>query len=238
MTRATVHVLCAGAVKHAFTALAGRFEQDTGQRVNCTFAAVGSLLRQHAEGAKADVLLLSRPAIDGLVSLGKVLRPVFNVGTVGVGVAVRSGSTRPDLSSPGLLRGALLGALSLSYGDPAHGDSSGVHFAKVIAQLGISDAVAGKTRLAPSGLAVAELVRDGHVAIGATQASVIAACRGVDLAGLLPSELQHFTTYACGVAADADARERAQQLLDYLRTERAREVFANSGFSVAADVDG
>jgi molybdate transport system substrate-binding protein len=197
---------------------------------------VGALLRQHAQGEKADLLLLSRPAIEGLVTQGKVLRPVFDVGTVGVGIAVRSGSVRPDLSSPDSLRSALLGALSLSYGDPAHGDSSGVHFAKVIAQLGISDAMAGKTRLAPSGLAVAELVRDGHVAIGATQASVIAACRGVDLAGLLPGELQNFTTYACALAADAQTPGEAQRLLDYLRTDRAREVFANAGFAVGAKV--
>jgi molybdate transport system substrate-binding protein len=228
MTPLTLHALCAGAAREAFTTLAGRFERDTGHSFKSTFAAVGTLLRQHAEGARADFLLLNRPAMDGLVLQGKVLAPLFDVGTVGVGVAVRSGSTRPDLSSPDLLRAALLDAPSLSYGDPSHGDSSGVHFAKVIAQLGISDAVADKTRLAPSGLAVAELVRDGHAAIGATQASVIAACPGVELAGLLPSELQQFTTYSCGCAADAHAPEAARQLLEYLRTDRAREVFANS----------
>ena len=132
----------------------------------------------------------------------------------------------------------MLAAPSLSYGDPAHGDSSGVHFAKVIAQLGIADAVTGKTRLAPSGLAVAELVRDGQVALGATQASVIAACRGADLAGLLPGELQNFTTYACALAADAQAPDQARRLLDYLRTAQARETFAEAGFSVAANVRG
>ena len=238
MTPLTLHVLCAGAVKHAFTALASRFEQDTGHRVKCTFAAVGTLVRQHGEGARADLLLLNRPAIDRLVSQGKVLPPVFDTGTVGVGIAVRSTSTRPDLSSPESLRAALLDAPSLSYGDPAHGDSSGVHFAKVIAQLGIADAVAAKTQLAPSGLAVAERVRDGHVAMGATQASVIAACPGIELAGLLPGELQQFTTYAGGCAADARAPEAARQLLDYLRSDHAREIFANSGFSIAADARG
>jgi molybdate transport system substrate-binding protein len=176
MTPGTLHVLCAGAARHAFTALAGSFERASGHRFKCTFAAVGSLVRQHAEGARADFLLLNRPAMDALVSQGKALAPLLDVGTVGVGIAVRSGSTRPDVSSPELLRAALLDAPSLSYGDPAHGDSSGVHFAKVIGQLDISHAVADKTRLAPSGIAVAELVRDGHVAIGATQASVIAAC--------------------------------------------------------------
>jgi molybdate transport system substrate-binding protein len=232
MKTATVHVLCAGAVKHAFTALASCFEQETGQSVHCTFGAVGALLQQHAQGARADILLLSRSAINTLVSQGKVIQPAFDVGIVGVGVAVRSGSPRPDLSSPDALRKALLDAPSLSYGDPAHGDSSGVHFAKVIAQLGLSRALAAKTRLAPSGIAVAEQVRDGHVAIGATQASVIAACPGVDLAGLLPGELQNFTTYACGLAAGAQASEEARGLLECLRTERARAVFAKSGFSV------
>jgi molybdate transport system substrate-binding protein len=194
MTSSTIHVLCAGAVKHAFTQLAGRFERDTGHSVKCTFAAVGTLVRQHAEGAKADFLLLNRPAIDALLSQGKVMAPVVDAGTVGVGIAVRSGSPRPDLSSPESLRAALLETPSLSYGDPAHGDSSGVHFAKVLERLGITQAVAARTQLAPSGLAVAERVRDGHVALGATQASVIAACPGIELAGLLPAELQQLTT--------------------------------------------
>jgi molybdate transport system substrate-binding protein len=236
MTRQPMHVFCAGAVKHAFLSAAAQFERDSGHSVSCTFAAVGTLLRQHADGEKADFLLLNRPALDGLLSQGKVLAPVFDVGTVGVGIAVRSGSARPDLASSDALRRALLDAPSLSYGDPAHGDSSGTHFSTVIARLGIADAVAGKTRLAPSGLAVAELVRDGHVHLGATQASVIAACSGVELAALLPAELQHFTTYACGCAAQADAPEAAQQLLDYLRTARARETFASSGFMVPGNL--
>ena len=231
MTPVILHVLCAGAARHAFTALAASFERASGHSFKCTFAAVGSLVRQHAQGARADFLLLNRPAMDALVSQGKALAPLLDVGTVGVGVAVRSGSTRPDVSSPDLLRAALLAAPSLSYGDPAHGDSSGVHFAKVIGQLDLSNAVADKTQLAPSGIAVAELVRDGHAAIGATQASVIAACPGVELAGLLPAELQQFTTYTCGCAADADAPQAARQLLEYLHTEHAREVFAGAGFS-------
>jgi molybdate transport system substrate-binding protein len=235
MKPVTLQVLCAGAVRHALTALASRFEQDTGHRVKGTFAAVGTLLRQYEEGAPADFLLLNRPAIDGLVAKGKVLAPVFDVGTVGVGIAVHSTSIRPDLSSPDSLRAALLDAPSLSYGDPAHGDSSGVHFAKVIEQLGIADAVGAKTQLAPSGIAVAERVRDGHAAMGATQASVIASCPGVELAGLLPSGLQQLTTYTAGCAADAHSAQVARQLLDYLRTDHARQIFASSGFSVATD---
>ena len=235
MNRATLHVLCAGAVRHAFSALAASFEQDSGHRLACTFGAVGALMRQHAEGAKADFLLLNRPAMDTLAAQGKVLPPVSDVGTVGVAVAVRSGCPLPNLSSPAALRAALLEAPSLAYGDPAHGDSSGVHFASVLARLEIESAVADKTRLAPSGIVVAEMVRDGQAAIGATQASVIAACPGIELAGLLPAELQQFTTYACGSAAGAQAPQAARQLLDYLRTERAREVFASSGFAPAAD---
>ena len=235
MTPVTLHVLCAGAVKQAFSAVVSRFEQETGHRVKCTFAAVGTLLREHGQGARADLLLLNRPAIDGLLSQGQVLGPAVDVGTVGVGIAVLAGSPRPDLSSPDSLRAALLDAASLSYGDPGHGDSSGVHFAKVITQLAIADALAPKTQLAPSGLAVAEWVRDGRVALGATQASVIAACPGIELAGLLPGALQQFTTYAAGCAGGAYAPEAARQLLEYVRSDRARSVFANSGFSVAAD---
>jgi molybdate transport system substrate-binding protein len=231
MTPATLDVLCAGAVRHAFTTLVAAFERDSGHSIKSRFAAVGALVRQHAQGAAADFLLLNRPAMEALVAQGKVLAPLHDVGTVGVGLAVRCGEPRPDVSSPASLRAALLAASSLSYGDPAHGDSSGIHFARVIEQLQLSGAVADKTRLAPSGMAVAEWVRDGRVAIGATQASVIAACAGIELAGLLPAQLQQFTTYTCGCACDARSPQAAQQLLDYLRTSAARDVFASAGFA-------
>jgi molybdate transport system substrate-binding protein len=227
-----VNVLCAGAVKAAFVKLVTRFERDTGHSVTCTFAAVGTLLRQYEAGAATDFLLLNRPAMDRLVSGSKVLPSLIDVGTVGVAIAVRSGVTSPDVSTAESLRAALLDSPSLSYGDPGHGDSSGVHFAKVIAQLGITDRVAAKTRLATSGHEVAELVRDGHVAIGATQASVIATCPGVVLAGLLPDDLQQFTSYVCGCSADTRASQAAAQLLDFMRTDGARQVFEQAGFAV------
>lgn len=232
---ATVHVLCAGAVKHAFATLASLFERESGHAVRCSYAAVGTLLRQLSSGAAADLLVLSRPALEQLVREGKALAPPLDLATTGVGIGIRRGSIFPDISSVDGLRRTLLAARSLSYGDPARGDSSGVHFAKVLAQLGIEDAVAAKTTLAPAGLAVAELVRDGRVELGATQASVIAGCEGVDLAGLLPSAVQHFTRYACAAVRDGSAGAATQELMQYLRTTRAGELFAAAGFEKRFD---
>lgn len=231
MAPTTIQVLCAGAAKHAFTRVIAKFEQDTGNRVHCQFAAVGTLLERYRSGSAADLLVLNWPVLEQLAAEGKVDAPPRELGTVGVGIAVPRGANRPDLSSAGALREALLRADSLSYGDPEKGDSSGVHFAKVLRQLGIEEAVAGKTRLAPAGLAVAEMVRDGVVAMGATQASVIAACEGVVLAGLLPTEVQHLTTYACGTVCNAGAAEAARELARFLGSRFAAEVFGQSGFS-------
>lgn len=236
MTPTTIQVLCAGAVRHAFTRVAAQFEHDTGHRVHCQFAAVGTLLDRYRCGTPADLLVLNRPALEQLAAEGKVDAPPQELGTVGVGIAVQRGGNCPDLSSAGALRAALLDADSISYGDPEKGDSSGVHFAKVLRQLGIDEAVAGKTRLAPAGLAVAEMVRDGVVAMGATQASVIAACEGVVLAGMLPTEVQHLTTYACSTESNAGSAEAARELTRFLSSPFATEVFGQSGFSRAQPV--
>lgn len=109
------------------------------------------------------------------------------------------------------------------------GDSSGVHFANVLERLGIALQVRVKTVLAPAGLAVAELVRQGDVALGATQASVISACDGITLVGLLPPDLQHITTYSSGIMRHAASPEAAKLFVAYLNTPSARASFDKAG---------
>ncbi len=232
----TVHVLCAGAVKHAFTTLVDRFERHTGHSTRCVFGAVGFLLDRFAAGENADLLIFNRPTMTQLALAGDVLpSSLVDLGQVGVGIAVRRGAPLPDVSTPAALRDTMLNARSICYGDPKKGDSSGCHFATVIEKLGVLRAMATKTELAPSGIVVAERVRDGHVEIGATQASVIVACEGIELAGLLPDKLQHLTTYTCGIVLNDDAGVVAvTQLTDYLRAGTSRRVFAEAGFRPAA----
>ena len=226
-----ITVFCAGAVRGAMTRLASGFESETGQRLEFEFGAVGSLKSRLAAGDHADVLVLSRPALEELYQKEHLVEGSIRVlGRVGVGIAVREGRPAPPLATAADLSKALLAAASLAYGDPAHGDSSGLHFDAVLDRLGIKEQLKQKAMLAASGLVVAELVRLGRAELGATQASVIAACPGIVMAGMLPPELQHVTTYAFAISSRAASSEVAHRFYSYLQAPSARVVLEDAGF--------
>jgi molybdate transport system substrate-binding protein len=229
--RAALEVLCAGAVKSAIAELVRDFECETGHALTFTYGPVGSLRARIAAGEPADVAILTRPALEEMQRQGRVLAgTIADLGRVGVAIAVREGAAAPDVSTPEALRDALLGAASIAYGDPAKGDSSGIHFAHVLDRLGIAAAVREKTAFAPLGLAVAERVASGEAQLGATQASVILACKGVQLAGMLPARLQHITTYSAAVVAQAESVDAAKRFVSFLTSPAARSRLAISGF--------
>ncbi|MES2186725.1 MAG: substrate-binding domain-containing protein [Pseudomonadota bacterium] len=225
-------VLCAGAVKSAATAAAEGFGQAGDAAPAFDFGTAGGLGKRVAAGEAADVLIASRGVLDALAATGAVLPDtVTHLGSVGVGIAVRVDAPAPDISSPPLLRQALLTARSIACSDASTGDSSGQHFAWVLEQLGITDAVADRRVLARLGLEVAEQVARGAAELGATQASVILGCPGVRLAGLLPAELQHTTVYAAGIPRQNAAPEAARAFLAHLGTPAGRAVFRAAGFA-------
>jgi len=233
--KAKLKVFCAGAVKSAIMDVAQAFENDTAHSLQFSFGTVGSIQDKVMRGEQADVLILTRPALERMTSQGKVLgETIVDLGRVGVGIAVRGGAALPDVSTPGALRKSLIAAKSLAYGDPTKGDSSGIHFATVLERLDIAREINAKAVLAPVGLAVAELVDKGEVEMGATQASVIVACKGIRLAGLLPAGLQHITTYSAAVTVDAASAEPARLFVSYLTTPLAKSKFGKAAFDQAS----
>ncbi|WP_158215433.1 molybdate ABC transporter substrate-binding protein [Candidimonas nitroreducens] len=225
-----IEVFCAGAAKAALAAPAAEFEGRRGLKLNCTFGPAGGLKRKALAGERVHMFILSRPTLEELEQAGLV-EPgtIFDIGTTGVGVVVRKGRPLPDVSSPAALRQALLGAGSLTYGDPAHGDSSGTHFSWVIEKLGIGPELAGKTVLARLGVEVVEKVAQGSVEMGATQSSIILASADVALAGMLPQGLQRLTTYAAGLATGSS--EPAREFGEFLGSAETRAHFERMGFA-------
>src|SRR5437773_2227233 len=123
-----------------------------------------------------------------------------DIARTGMGIAVREGAPKPDISTPEALTQTMRAARSLVYVDPAQGGTSGIHFAGVLERLGIAEAVKAKTRLVPGGYP-AELVAKGEVELVAHQISEIVPVKGVALVGPLPKDLQKITTYSAGLAA-------------------------------------
>lgn len=226
---AEIRVMSGGAVKPALTELAKTFQKETGHRVDFTFATMGTLQQQVAAGQRTDIYVMTDAAIDDLVKKGiAVAGTRTDIARVGVGVAVREGAPRPDISTPDAFKAALLAAKSLAYIDPDKGGTSGIHVSAILERLGIADNVKAKTILVPSGY-VAELVVKGDAEIGIHQISEIMAVKGATLVGPLPRELQKVTVYAAGLGTGSASADAAAAFIRFLTTPAARAKFAEVG---------
>ena len=155
----TLLVWSAGATQAPMLELVQRYQTQTGSSVAIEFAPVGALLKKLADGGRPDVLLLSQEVAVDAEKMGATEHAVERpVASVGVGVAVRAGAFKPDISSVDALRSALLNAKSITYINPAKG-TSGKHFASVLEQLGIAAQVQSKTLLGDAGFVVEPVAR-------------------------------------------------------------------------------
>jgi len=226
---AEINVLSAGAVRSVVSAVSETFAKETGNLVKGTFGTVGVVRQKLAAGEPADVIIATDVAIDELARQGAIVPGTrTDIARAGVGVGVREGAARPDISTPEAFKQALLSAKSIVYVDPAQGATSGIHFASVLQRLGIADAVKGKTLLWPGGYA-AEAVADGRAELVVHQISEILPVKGVTLVGPLPKELQKITIYSAGLATKAVSPEAARAFLGFLASPPIKEKFAAAG---------
>jgi molybdate transport system substrate-binding protein len=225
---AELRVLSAAAVKGPLAETVAAFERETGRRVTLEFATAGQVESRIVAGERADLIVNTRPRLDALVAKSARAGAVHDLGTVRVGVAVRAGAPRPDVSTIDAFRASLLAASSVTYTNPAAGGTAGTYFAGVLDRLGIAEAMAPKRRLAADGLDVMRKVVSGEAELGITQVSEIYLADRSTFVGALPESLQLLTTYAVFVAEGADPAARA--LASALMHDASRARFRAGGF--------
>jgi molybdate transport system substrate-binding protein len=225
---AEVRVISAGAVRAIVTEMARAYEKETGNTVTLTFGTVG-VVRQKMAADPADVVIMTDVAVDESARQGAIVAGSrADIARTGMGVGVREGAPRPDISSTEAFKQALLAAKSIVYVDPAQGATSGIHFASVLQRLGIAEAMKPKTTLVPGGYP-AELVARGEVELVVHQISEIVPVKGVVLVGPLPKELQKVTTYSAGVPAKTTSAELARGFIAFLTRPAFKAKFAEAG---------
>jgi molybdate transport system substrate-binding protein len=226
---AEIKVLSAGAVRAVVVEVANIFVNETGHSMKGKFGTVGVVRGMLEAGEPVDVMIATDAAIDEMARQGFVVAGTrTDIARAGVGVGVRDGASRPDISTPEAFKQTLLGAKSIVYVDPAQGATSGIHFASVLKRLGIDDQVKDKSILWPGGYA-AEAVQKGQAEIVVHQISEIMPVKGVTLVGPLPKELQKITIYSAGLAAKATAPEAARAFVNFLTTASIKAKFAAAG---------
>jgi molybdate transport system substrate-binding protein len=227
---AEIKVLSAGAMKAMVSELGAEFTRETGHTLSLTSGTVGQLRDKLLAGETADVVVISDTAIDQLIGQGHLVRGSrVDIARTGMGVAVREGAPKPDITTPEAFKQALLSAKSITYVDPASGGTSGIYFASLLQRLGIADAVKSKTVLRQGGGYVAELVARGEAELAVHQISEIVPVKGATLVGPLPRELQKVTVYSAALLARGTATEPAKALVEFMARPAFKARLAAAG---------
>ena len=225
-----IRVMASAAMKEAYLELVPAFEQASGHKVITIWAGGVDIVKRMKAGEVVDLVLLARPAVDELVRAGKLAADGrVDLARSGVGVAVRAGAPKPDISSAESLKRALLAAKSIAYST----GPSGAHIAALIERMGIGDAVKSKVLQTMPGNPVGYLVARGEAEIGFQQVSELLPIVGIDFLGPLPAEVQEITVFSGGLHAGASSPAAARALMKFLSAPAAAAVLRKKGMEPA-----
>ena len=231
-----LRVMLSGAFTEAYLQLVPDFERSSRYRVVTSFGAsmggaIDSIPVRLARGEPADVIIAAAGALDDLTREGKVV-PGSRVDLVrsAIGMAVRAGARKPDISTVDALRRTLLEAGSVAYSASA----SGVYVStELFDRLGIVEQMRGKTRRIESER-VAAVVARGEAEIGFQQISELLPVPGIDYVGPLPTQVQRVTVFSAGITTTSGNRDGAKALIEFLASSRAASAIIKSGLEPVA----
>jgi molybdate transport system substrate-binding protein len=228
---AEVRVMISGGLTAAYKALVPEFERTTGNKVVTAYGpsmgtTINAIPVRLERGEPADVLIMVGYALGDLVKQGKVVAgSQVDLVKSPIGVAVKAGAPKPDISSADALKRSLLAAKSIAYSDSA----SGVYVStEMFQRLGIADAMKDKAKKIPAE-PVAGVVARGDAEIGFQQISEMLPVPGVDIVGQLPPDLQKITVFSAGIATGSKEPDAGRALIKFLASPAASAAIIKSG---------
>lgn len=223
---AEIAIVSTASLKAMLDKIGPGFERASGHTLKVTYGTSAPLKRQIDAGAAFDLALLVPATLDALIKDGKVgADSRVDIARSAIGVAIKAGAAKPDVGSVEGFKRALLGAKSISYSGEG---ASGKHLTDLIDQLGITAEVKPKLVPLPSGGAVAPVAK-GEVEMAVITLANIVGVEGVEMAGLLPRDMQHYTVYTAGVATAARNADGARAFLALLMAPETTPVIAAEG---------
>jgi len=216
-------------VRSAAEQLFAQFERTSGHKLAVTWGTAPMLVKR-IEGGDADVVVLSRAGIDALRKQGKIAAgSVVTLASSGIGVAVKAGAPKPDISTPDALKKTLLDAKSIAYSEPSAGGASGVYFAKLLERMGIAEQMKPKTKYPPPGGFSANLLMTGEAELAVQQKPELLHVAGAEIVGLLPGDLNVVTEFAAAIMTGSKSGEAGKALIKMLQSPEAIAVFRSKG---------
>jgi molybdate transport system substrate-binding protein len=228
---AEINAFISTALKTVTDELLPPFERANGHTIRATYAPSGALIPRFDGGEPVDIFLTDSAAIDTLIKHGKVVAPRVDLARTGIGIAVRKGAPKPDVSTPEALKRALLAAKTVGHAAPSGGSITAAHIQAVFQRLGIASQVTPKVKLAAGGPngRVSVLISTGEAEIGLQQVSELMSNPGVEVIGMLPAELQQITIYSAGVTTSAREAEAAKALINALTAPSTAPIYKIKG---------
>jgi molybdate transport system substrate-binding protein len=224
---ADIAVMLSAAFRDAYLGLVPQFEQETGHRVDTRWVPSVEMMRRLKEGEPTDLVILAADSLHELIRVGLV-EDCYALARSGIGVAVKAGAAKPDISSGQAVKRAMLAAKGIACST----GPSGVYLSGLFQRMGISEAVQGKL-IRVQGVPAGGVVAHGDADIAFQQMSELLPVPGIDLVGPLPPDIQQITVFSVGIHRRASQPAAARALVEYFRRPTSAAVIREKGLEPA-----
>jgi molybdate transport system substrate-binding protein len=223
---ADLKVFITSGAKPVMMEVASQFERNTSHKLSITYQGSPVLQDAIQKGDSFDVAVLIASNMDAVAKSGQVNATTrVNIARSGLGVVVRAGQPKPDISTADAFKRTMLNAKSIAY---VTRGASGTHFIAVCERLGIAEQVKAKGKTLPTGT-VAEFVAQGEAEIAVQQMSELVGLKGTDIVGPFPPELNLVSQIAAAISANSKETEAAKTFLKFFTSPEVNAVITAKG---------
>jgi len=224
---ATIKVMLSAAFKEAYLELVPPFERASGHKVENLWVPSVQMMNRLKGGETVDLVILSAAALEDLRQAG-IVSERTDLAKSGIGVAVKAGAPRPDISSGAALKRAVLAAKGIAYST----GPSGIYLIKLFERMGIAEQVKSKVRQV-QGVPAGTVAARGEAELAFQQVSELLPVPGIDFVGPLPPDVQEITIFSAGLHARAPHPDAARALIKHLTAPAAAPVIIRKGMEPA-----
>ena len=211
---ADIHVLCSNGLQAVMEDLAPQFERASGHKIVVKFGLAAGFKQQIEAGEAFDLAVLTPAMIDDLIKQGKMAADSRAIiARTGLGIMIRTGAKKPDVSTTDAFKRSLLGAKSIAF---AQQGASGVAFSAVMEKLGIAETLKPRLKPTSTGEEVNNRVVSGGAEYAVLPLSEILRVRGAELGGMFPADVQSYIVMATAVSSNAKQGAAARELIKFL----------------------
>jgi len=226
---AEIRVMLSAAFKEAYLELVPQFERATGHKVASLWVPSVQMMSRLKGGEIVDLVILSRASLEEIMKAGLIATGgCHDLVKSGIGVAVKTGAPRPDISSGEAVKRAVLAAKGIAYST----GPSGTYLMGLFQRMGIADQIKARVTQV-QGEPAGGVVARGDAQIAFQQVSELLPVPGIELVGPLPPDIQKITTFSASVHAQAKEPAAAKALIDFFRAPAAHPVIRKNGMEPA-----